>query len=102
MAQGLVASWDFADGIGAHGIPHDRVIDTSGHRLQDRCVNMPARAMTGHNWTGARKTFSTRRSNTARSISMTTTSKMRAGRRTSNYHPRHDQEQRLRRAPARG
>ncbi len=57
VAHGLIAAWDFADGIGPHGIPTDRVIDTSGNRLQGRCVNMPARAMTGHNWTGSEENF---------------------------------------------
>jgi N,N-dimethylformamidase len=57
MAQGLVASWDFAEGIGSHGVPGDRVVDTSGNRLQGRCVNMPTRAVTGHNWNGAEENF---------------------------------------------
>ena len=31
--------------------------DTSVHRLHGRTVNMPARGMTGHNWTGRHTDF---------------------------------------------
>lgn len=55
--RGLVARWDFADGIGAEGIPTDRVTDVSGNDLHGQCVNMPARAMTGHNWQGREEHF---------------------------------------------
>jgi N,N-dimethylformamidase len=44
---GLVAAWDLA-----REIPTERVIDLSPNRLEGRIVNLPARAMTGHNWTG--------------------------------------------------
>jgi N,N-dimethylformamidase len=50
--RGLVARWDFADGIGPNGVPTDRVTDASGNDLHGICVNSPARGMTGHNWRG--------------------------------------------------
>jgi N,N-dimethylformamidase len=53
----LIARWDFAAGIGPHGIPDDRVADVSGNQLHGRCVNAPARAMTGYNWRGAEEHF---------------------------------------------
>ena len=34
-------------------IPSERLIDSTPNRLHGRTVNLPARAMTGHNWTGA-------------------------------------------------
>ncbi len=54
---GLIARWDFADGIGPDGILTDRVTDASGNDLHGRCVNAPARAMTGHNWSGREERF---------------------------------------------
>jgi N,N-dimethylformamidase len=56
-SRGLIARWDFADGISAQGIPTDHVTDTSGNDLHERCINMPARAMTGYNWTGREEHF---------------------------------------------
>jgi len=56
-SRGLIARWDFADGIGPDGIPTDRVTDASGNDLHGRCVNAPARAMTGHNWTSREEHF---------------------------------------------
>jgi N,N-dimethylformamidase len=56
-ARDLIAAWDFAEGIGPNGIPSDRVTDTSGNGLHGQCVNMPVRAMTGHNWTGREENF---------------------------------------------
>lgn len=50
--EALVAAWDFA-----HDISSVRVLDTSPHGLHGETVNMPARAMTGHNWTGAEVNF---------------------------------------------
>ena len=44
---GVVAAWDFS-----REIPTDRVVDLSARRLDGRTVNLPARAMTGWNWTG--------------------------------------------------
>jgi N,N-dimethylformamidase len=46
-ADGLLASWDFSDGI-----PTDRVRDRGPNGLHGTCVNFPARAMTGWNWEG--------------------------------------------------
>ena len=56
-SRGLVARWDFADGIGPGGIPSDHVTDASGNDLHGRCVNAPARGMTGHNWSGREEHF---------------------------------------------
>ncbi len=55
--NGLVAKWDFTVGIGEHGIPSDVVSDVSGNELHGACVQMPARAMTGANWTGREENF---------------------------------------------
>jgi N,N-dimethylformamidase beta subunit-like, C-terminal/Concanavalin A-like lectin/glucanases superfamily len=52
-----VAAWDFADGIGPRGIPSDRVTDISGNALHGVCVQMPARGMTGANWTSREENF---------------------------------------------
>ncbi|HZO81859.1 MAG TPA: N,N-dimethylformamidase beta subunit family domain-containing protein [Candidatus Binataceae bacterium] len=56
-SRGLIARWDFADGIGPIGIPSDRVTDASGNDLHGRCVNAPARAVTGHNFSGREEHF---------------------------------------------
>ena len=45
--DGLVAHWDFSLDISSA-----RVSDVSANRLHGTAVNMPARAMTGHNWQG--------------------------------------------------
>ena len=42
-----LAWWDFAADIGS-----TRVTDRSGHGLHGETVNLPTRAVTGHNWTG--------------------------------------------------
>lgn len=55
--RGLVAAWNFAEGIGPNGIPADHVADVSGNGFHGRCVNMPVRAMTGHNWNGREENF---------------------------------------------
>ena len=52
LGDGLVGSWDFSADISS-----SRVTDTSVHRLHGRTVNMPARGMTGHNWTGRHTDF---------------------------------------------
>lgn len=44
----LLAAWDFAIGI-----PTQRAIDTGPHAAHARLVNLPTRAVTGSNWTGA-------------------------------------------------
>ena len=41
----LVARWDFAQDISGIAIR-----DTGPHRLDGACINLPTRAMTGHNW----------------------------------------------------
>ena len=46
-AHALVAAWDFA-----LDVQSVRVIDVSGHGLHGSAVNMPARAVTDHTWTG--------------------------------------------------
>ena len=48
----LVAAWDFSLDMAS-----DTVTDTSPHGLHGRTVNMPARAMTGHNWSGSETDF---------------------------------------------
>jgi N,N-dimethylformamidase len=44
----LIGSWDFAADISSR-----RVRDVSGNSLDGRVVNMPTRAVTGHNWDGS-------------------------------------------------
>ncbi|MBV9354910.1 MAG: LamG domain-containing protein [Chloroflexi bacterium] len=57
ITDGLVAHWDFAVGIGEHGIPSDLASDVSGNELHGQCAQMPARAMTGASWTGREENF---------------------------------------------
>ena len=45
--ESLLAQWDFA-----LETPTDRFRDVGGNDLHGRFVNLPARAMTGHNWNG--------------------------------------------------
>ncbi|MBM3518665.1 MAG: LamG domain-containing protein, partial [Alphaproteobacteria bacterium] len=47
LRNALVAAWDFARDISSI-----RVSDLSVNAVHGEIVNMPARAMTGHNWTG--------------------------------------------------
>src|SRR6202008_1711090 len=47
-ATGAVAVWDFSQEMTT-----PRVRDLSANRLDGQTVNLPARAMKGHNWTGA-------------------------------------------------
>ena len=42
-----LAAWDFS-----LDIPTSKVTDTGSHRLHGTAVNIPTRAVTGHNWTG--------------------------------------------------
>jgi N,N-dimethylformamidase beta subunit-like, C-terminal len=44
----LLAAWDFS-----RDMTTDRIRDSGPYRLDGRLVNLPARAMKGHNWTGA-------------------------------------------------
>ena len=48
----LAAAWDFAADISS-----SRVSDVSANRLHGRTVNIPARGMTGYNWTGYETNF---------------------------------------------
>ena len=48
-----LAAWDF--GREQQG---DRIIDRSDHARHGTLINMPARAMTGHNWSGSSTEFS--------------------------------------------
>jgi N,N-dimethylformamidase len=43
----LVAAWDFSRDISS-----EKIRDIGPHRLHGETVNLPARAMKGHNWTG--------------------------------------------------
>lgn len=47
-ARHLVAAWDFSRAMGT-----DRIEDAGPNRLDGILVNLPTRAMKGHNWTGA-------------------------------------------------
>jgi N,N-dimethylformamidase len=47
-APDIVAAWDFS-----RDMTSTRIRDLSANRLHGRTVNLPARAMKGHNWTGA-------------------------------------------------
>ena len=53
LGDALVAAWDFSREIGSA-----RIIDTGPHALHGTVVNLPARAMTGANWTGDESNFS--------------------------------------------
>src|SRR5262249_59990763 len=44
----VVGAWDFSADIAT-----ERMADSSPNRLDGETVNLPARAVTGHNWTGA-------------------------------------------------
>ena len=50
--DGLLATWDFS--LDINGC---RVTDTAPHQLHGQTVNMPARGVTGHNFTGAQTNF---------------------------------------------
>ena len=47
VRDAVVAAWDFS-----RDITSTRITDLSSNRLDGVIVNLPARAMTGHNWTG--------------------------------------------------
>ena len=53
----LVAAWDMSADISS-----SRVSDAGPHRLHGTAVNMPARGMTGHNWTDGEHDFKRARS----------------------------------------
>ena len=68
--------WDFA-----RDIDGETVTDLSPKRLHGHVVNLPTRAVTGHNWTGECLSWrGVPRSSMRPSTSTTTTSRMRAGR----------------------
>ena len=48
LSDSVIAAWDFS-----HDISSEKVSDISGNGRDGETQNMPARAMTGHNWTGA-------------------------------------------------
>lgn len=52
MGESLVAAWDFSREIASA-----RIIDVSPHALHGTAVNLPARAMTGANWSGDEANF---------------------------------------------
>ena len=52
LAGRLVGAWDFSRQISG-----DRVEDLSANRLDGTAVNLPARGMKGHNWTGEAMTW---------------------------------------------
>ena len=47
VRSAVVCAWDFS-----RDIPSTRIMDLSSNRLDGVIVNLPTRAMTGHNWTG--------------------------------------------------
>lgn len=47
-SNATLAAWDFSIGI-----PTQLAIDTGPHEVHARLINLPTRAMTGSNWTGA-------------------------------------------------
>jgi N,N-dimethylformamidase len=49
----ILASWDFAEELGPDGVsPPSHITDRGPHGMDGESVNMPARAVPGHNWTG--------------------------------------------------
>ncbi len=50
--EALVAAWDFANNFSG-----SKIIDTGPHGLHGSSVNMPARGMTGYNWSGSEFDF---------------------------------------------
>ena len=48
----LIGSWDFSKDFA-----YSKVTDTSKNQLHGIAINMPARAMTGHNWDGTETNF---------------------------------------------
>ena len=50
--NGLIAAWDFSKDISSN-----RVCDSSDKALHGQVINMPTRAVTGHNWTGGEADF---------------------------------------------
>jgi N,N-dimethylformamidase len=53
LRPSLIGAWDFAQEI-----PTQRVVDISSNALHGETVNLPARAMSGYNWSGAEMNWS--------------------------------------------
>jgi N,N-dimethylformamidase beta subunit-like, C-terminal len=47
LLTAVLGTWDFSADI-----PGETIVDASPNRMDGRIINLPARAMTGHNWTG--------------------------------------------------
>jgi len=47
IQSSMVAAWDFSKDMMS-----EKIVDTSAHLLHGETINMPVRAMKGHNWTG--------------------------------------------------
>ena len=82
-ASDLVAAWDFAAAASSA-----RVIDKGPNALHGIAINMPARAVTGHNWTATEFDFKTTRNSTVQSTSTTTTWRTPAGGQTLTWSSR--------------
>ena len=98
--DGLVAAWDFADGIGPRGIAptgHGH----GPHALHGTCVNFPARGMTGWNWRASRRSSPGARGVRRNSLPRRRPRGLPAGRRTSRWIVPDDCSQRRLRAPPR-
>jgi len=53
VGSALVGAWDFADAITPDGVRnYSHVEDTSPYNIHGEAINVPARGVTGHNWTG--------------------------------------------------
>ena len=52
LGEALAAAWDFSREISS-----DRIVDVSPNSNHGTAVNLPARAMTGANWTGDESNF---------------------------------------------
>lgn len=52
VPDGIMAAWDFARDISS-----DRIVDVSGNEYHGHLINLPTRAVTGHNWTGSEVDF---------------------------------------------
>jgi N,N-dimethylformamidase len=55
--DGIIAAWDFADGITRHGVTSSLVSDVGARGLDGELVNRPTRGMTGYNWTSEEQNF---------------------------------------------
>jgi N,N-dimethylformamidase len=58
IASSVVAAWDFSEGISSDGIKdYTTAVDASPHNRHGEFVHVPARAVTGYNWTGEEGDF---------------------------------------------